>query len=197
VKDKERAEGVYAQLVELDPKDEIALIALDEVRKALGKYAEIVESLMARSELEPPGEERSRIFAEIGRICATELEDPDQGSSRTLARSARLRPRASWPTRSSAWRRQGPPLERGAQRHHRGEQGRDAVLHGAQQAARYAGRWYEQKVGRSDTGLLAYQQILTTDRQRRGLRGSHQHLPQGAASAGARRGARRPGRRGR
>ena len=79
VKDKERAERVYAEIVEIDPADDIAQSALEEVRKALGKHAEIVESLMVRSEKEAPGPERARIFAEIGRICATELEDPDQG----------------------------------------------------------------------------------------------------------------------
>ena len=67
VKDKARAEAVYTDIVQLDPSDEIALIALDGVRKALGKYAEIVESLIARSEEAPPGEDRARIFARFER----------------------------------------------------------------------------------------------------------------------------------
>ena len=41
--DKERAEKVYLKLIELDPDDDIAQIALEEIRKQLGKYEEIVE----------------------------------------------------------------------------------------------------------------------------------------------------------
>ena len=41
--DKERAEKTYAQIVELDPADEIAQMSLDELRKGLGKHAEVVE----------------------------------------------------------------------------------------------------------------------------------------------------------
>jgi len=164
VKDKERAERVYAELVELDPNDEIALIALDEVRKALGKYGEIVESLMARSELEAPGEERARIFAEIGRICATELEDPDQGIlayARALCEAPTTRELADEIERLAGgkvhlWNEVLSAITEGSKAETLSSTERNKLLG-------YAGRWYEQKVGRPDTGLLAFQQILTTD----------------------------------
>ena len=97
------AERAYAEVLELDPQDDRAQSALDDVRRAHGKFAEVVESLMSRSETAAPGEELARIFAEIGRLCATELEDPDQGIlayARAALRGAdRRRP---WPRRSSA-----------------------------------------------------------------------------------------------
>jgi tetratricopeptide (TPR) repeat protein/tRNA A-37 threonylcarbamoyl transferase component Bud32 len=163
VKDKERAERVYAEIVELDAEDEIALIALDEVRKALGKYGEIVESLMARSELEPPGEDRARIFAEIGRICATELEDPDQGIlayTRALCEAPtsdladEIERLAG--TKGHLWNEVLGTLTEGVKAESLSSTERNALLG-------YAGRWYDQKIGRPDMGLLAYQQILTTD----------------------------------
>jgi tetratricopeptide (TPR) repeat protein/tRNA A-37 threonylcarbamoyl transferase component Bud32 len=164
VKDKDKAEAIYAQLVALDPNDEIALIALDEVRKALGKHAEIVESLMARSEQEPPGEERARIFAEIGRICANELDDPDQGIlayTRALCESPATREFADEierlaGTKAQLWNEVVTTLTEGIQAESLSSTERNVLLG-------HAGRWYEQKLGRADMGLHAYQQILTTD----------------------------------
>jgi tetratricopeptide (TPR) repeat protein/tRNA A-37 threonylcarbamoyl transferase component Bud32 len=164
VKDKERAEHAYARIVALDPNDEIALMALDEVRKALGKYGEVVEALIARSEKVGPGEERARIFAEIGRICATELEDPDQG---ILAYGSAL-------CESPTTRELAEEIERLAEgKAHLWNEVLAAVTEGLKaetlssternRLLAYAGRWYEQKLGRADLGLLAYQQILTTD----------------------------------
>ncbi len=164
VKDKERAEKIYAELVALDPDDEIALIALDEVRKALGKHAEIVESLMARSEAVGPGEERARIFAEIGRLCATELEDPDQGIlafARALCESPATDEYAEDIERLAEgkvnlWNEVVTTLTEGIQAESLSSTERNVLLG-------HAGRWYEQKLGRADMGLLAFQQILTTD----------------------------------
>ncbi|HEY8041934.1 MAG TPA: tetratricopeptide repeat protein [Polyangiaceae bacterium] len=163
-KDKERAEQVYAQIVQLDSKDDIAQIALEEVRKALGKYGEIVESLMARSEEEPPGDERARIFAEIGRLCASELEDPDQGIlayARALCESPTMREYAEEIERLAEgkiqrWNEVLTTITEGIQAESLSSTERNKLLS-------HAGRWYEQKLGRPDMGLLAYQQILTTD----------------------------------
>jgi tetratricopeptide (TPR) repeat protein len=164
VKDKDKAEAIYAQLVALDPSDEIALIALDEVRKALGKHAEIVESLMARSEQEPPGVERARIFAEIGRICANELDDPEQGIlayTRALCESPATRELSEEierlaGTKATLWNEVLTTVTEGIQAESLSSTERNILLG-------HAGRWYEQKLGRADMGLHAYQQILATD----------------------------------
>jgi tetratricopeptide (TPR) repeat protein len=163
VRDKSRAERVYASIVELDGNDEIALMALDEVRKALGKYGEIVESLMARTEQQSAGEQRARLFAEIGRIFTAELDDPDQG---ILAYAQAL---CDAPTRELA-----DEIERLAGRKPQlWNEVLAAVTEGTKAEAlsstdkghllALAGRWYDQKLGRPDLGLLAYQQILTMD----------------------------------
>jgi tetratricopeptide (TPR) repeat protein len=166
VKDKERAEGIYAEIVELDPKDEVAQIALDEVRKALGKYLEIVESLMARSEAAAPGEERARVFAEIGRLCAAELDDPEQGIL------AYVRALCETPTepvladeidrlaqgKAALWNEVLSTITQVIQ------SGTEALSSTERdKLLAYAGRWYEQKLGRADLGLLAFQQILASD----------------------------------
>jgi tetratricopeptide (TPR) repeat protein/tRNA A-37 threonylcarbamoyl transferase component Bud32 len=164
VKDKERAEKIYAEIVGLDPKDEIAQIALDDVKKALGKHAEIVESLMARSEAVGPGEERARIFAEIGRICATDLEDPEQGIvayAHALCESPTTREFAEEIERLAEgkvnlWNEVVTTVTEGSKSEALSSNERNHLL-------AYVGRWYEQKLARADMGLLAYQQILTTD----------------------------------
>lgn len=164
VKDKERAEKVYAQIAQLDPKDEIAQIALEEVRKALGKYAEIVESLIARSEAAAPGEERARIFADIGHICSGELQDPDQGIhayAQALCQTPTTKEYAGHIERlaegkAALWSEVLSSITEGLKNESLSSTERGKLL-------AYAGRWYEQKLGRADLGLMAYQQILTTD----------------------------------
>ena len=164
VKDKARAERVYVEIVRLDPGDDIAQSALDEVRKSLGKHAEIVESLMARSEQEPPGQERARIFAEIGRICASELEDPDQGIlafARALCEAPMTPEYAGDVERLASakpalWNDVLVTLTEGVQGESLSSTERNRLLC-------YVGGWYEQKVSRADLGLLAFQQVLATE----------------------------------
>ncbi|MGO9833902.1 MAG: protein kinase domain-containing protein [Polyangiaceae bacterium] len=162
--DKERAEKTYAQIIELDPADEIAQMSLDELRKALGKHAEVVESLLGRSETAAPGRERARLFAEIGRLCATALEDPDQGIL-AYARALCDTPGDRKLVEEIEKLAEGKPLL--------WNEVLATVVEGIQSTSLStaergelllcAGRWYEQKVARADLGLLAYQQILGTD----------------------------------
>src|SRR6185437_12439428 len=50
LEDAGKAEDVYAQIVALDPEDEIAFTALEELRRAIGKHEELIEMLLDRSE---------------------------------------------------------------------------------------------------------------------------------------------------
>lgn len=77
LKSPEKAEQVYGQIVSLDPGDDIALVALEELRRQLGKYEELVEMLVARSE-QVTGADRARAMAEVGRLYAHELDDKEQ-----------------------------------------------------------------------------------------------------------------------
>ncbi|MDP9152239.1 MAG: protein kinase [Myxococcota bacterium] len=162
--DKKGAERVYEAIVHCDPTDDIARTALDEVRKSLGKYAEVVESLMSRSEEAAHGEERARLFAEIGRLCASELDDPEQGVlayARALCETPSVREYADEIERLASsqlqlWSDVLSSLTESA----RG----DSLSSTAQnELLAHAGRWYDEKVGRADLGLLAYKQILEGD----------------------------------
>jgi serine/threonine protein kinase/lipopolysaccharide biosynthesis regulator YciM len=76
-KDPERAEAIYKRLLELDPADDIAQAALEELKKATGQWSDLVEMLLARVERVDHGRERALVYAEIGRLYEHELEDPD------------------------------------------------------------------------------------------------------------------------
>jgi tetratricopeptide (TPR) repeat protein/tRNA A-37 threonylcarbamoyl transferase component Bud32 len=162
--DKERAERAYAAIMEIDPDDEIAQMSLDELRKALGKHAEVVESLLGRTETAAPGRERARLFAEIGRLCATALEDPDQGIlayARALCETPGDRKLVDEIERLAEgkiplWNEVLTTVVEGIQSTSLSTAERGELL-------ACAGRWYEQKLGRPDLGLLAYQQILGAD----------------------------------
>src|SRR6185436_21054239 len=66
--DKQRAEEMYKRIVELDPTDDIAQNALLQVRRSLGKFDELVEMLLARTESASNRVEKGRLMADIGRI---------------------------------------------------------------------------------------------------------------------------------
>ncbi len=78
LKNLEEAEKAYAWIVELDASDDLASAALENVRKQLGKYEEVIEMLLGRVELSEDGAARAEAMAEIGRIYAEELDDKAQ-----------------------------------------------------------------------------------------------------------------------
>jgi tetratricopeptide (TPR) repeat protein len=164
VQDNERAERVYSDILALDPKDEIALLTRDEIRKALGKYTEVVESLLGRSEEAAPGEERARIYAEIGRLCATEVRDAEQGVlayARALCETPMVREYADEieelaESHVELWNEVVATLSEGAESGSLSSTERSKLL-------AYCGRWYERRLGRPDFALRAYQQILVID----------------------------------
>ena len=164
LKDKTRAEEMYASIVELDPKDEIALIALEDVRKALGKYEEVVEMLLARSQGAADGEERGRAMAEIGRLYAHELEDADQALvayTQALCEDPSNDEYAAEVERlagekAARWADVLTTLTEGVKNEALAAEGRNVLL------AR-TGRWYESKAARPDMALMAFQQVLSSD----------------------------------
>ena len=164
VKDKARAERVYEKILTLDANDEIALSALEDVRRAQGKFEAIVEMLLARSEAAGAPEDRARALAEIGRICENELDDVDQA---VIAFGRAL---CEVPLEEQYAR----DIERIAGgSHERWKEALDAIAEGSKSESlstteknallAWAGRWYDQKLGRADTALQAYQAILATD----------------------------------
>jgi tetratricopeptide (TPR) repeat protein len=78
VRNLEKAEQIYAMVLESDPTDEKATTALERVLRGLGKFEELVEVLLQRGQKAETRTERARAFAEIGRIYLQELGDLDQ-----------------------------------------------------------------------------------------------------------------------
>jgi tetratricopeptide (TPR) repeat protein len=74
----DRAEEVYAKLVELDPNDRSAAQALVRVKKTLGKHEELIEALLEQTESSESPAERAEHWAEIGRLYEDELKDKEQ-----------------------------------------------------------------------------------------------------------------------
>lgn len=163
-RDKARAEQIYASIVEMDPTDEIAMIALEEARKALGKYEELVEMLLARSQAAPAGEDRARALAEVGRLFAHELEDPEQAVvafTQALCEVPTDDEIASEVERLCGQKQPtwGETLSTITEAIKGGE------LSPTDHAALLvrAARWYDQRLGRADMALAAYQQVLAAD----------------------------------
>ncbi|HKO51544.1 MAG TPA: tetratricopeptide repeat protein [Polyangiaceae bacterium] len=74
----EQAEAIYLQLTELDPEDQVAWTGLEDSRRRLGKFEEVVEMLLARSEQTDGAVERARAMYEIGKLYGSELHDTEQ-----------------------------------------------------------------------------------------------------------------------
>ncbi|HEY3664812.1 MAG TPA: protein kinase, partial [Polyangiaceae bacterium] len=77
-RDLEKAEGVYQQITALDPDDHVAQSGLEDTRRRLRKFEEVVEMLLARAEKAESKSERARALAEIGKLYATELKETEQ-----------------------------------------------------------------------------------------------------------------------
>jgi tetratricopeptide (TPR) repeat protein len=161
--DLENAERAYAAICALDPTEETAQARLDEIRQKLGKYDELVESLLARAEQADAGAARGAVLARIGRLYASELgeteqalvamtqafcEDPaNDGYAEEIERLAGARP--------SAW---GEVLGACTER---------STLEGPPEAKNplflRMGRWYGDRYARPDLALSCYQAVLATD----------------------------------
>jgi tetratricopeptide (TPR) repeat protein len=160
-KDLEQAESVYAQLCELDSEDNTAERGLEDARRRLGKFEEVVEMLLARSEKADSSSERARAMFEIGQLYAHELkdteqalvaltqslcEDPSQGSvASELERLAG--------TNQEAWVEVLSNCASSAQDDELDTETSNAIYN-------RMGRWYTEKLKRPDLALPCYQSVL-------------------------------------
>jgi tetratricopeptide (TPR) repeat protein len=74
----EAAEKLYQGLVKLDPEDTQVVESLDRLRKRLGKFEELIESLIERTESAKSAQQRAAHFAEIGRLYQSEMKESEQ-----------------------------------------------------------------------------------------------------------------------
>ena len=167
VRAKAKTEEVYRSILAIDATDGAAESALVEINKQLGKYDEVIELLLARSQVATAGEARGRALAEIGRLCASELNDKDQALvafGQALAENPSEESYAREIERLAGddakhWEEVLGALTEASRDQDRPGDDRNALLI-------RAARWYDARAaagGRSDLALLAYQQVLVTD----------------------------------
>jgi tetratricopeptide (TPR) repeat protein len=162
-KDLEKAEQMYNWLVELDPNDDIAVTALEDVRKQLGKYEELIEMLLTRTEKAESRAERARAYAEIGRLYVSEIEDPEQA---VVAYTQAF-------CEDSSQSGYADEIERLAGQ--TAERWNEVLATAAQVAGgelpqeikntllTRMGRWYSERLARPDLALPCYQAVIATD----------------------------------
>jgi len=164
VKDLEKAEQVYAWLLELDPADDIAATALEEVRKQLGKYEELIEMLLSRSEQAKSRSERARSLAEIGRLYVQELDDKEQALvayTQAFCEDAHQEGYADEVERlagskQDAWNEVLETCNGAVTDEEMPAESKNVLL------ARM-GAWYADRISRPDLALPCYQAIIATD----------------------------------
>lgn len=162
-KDLHAAECAYAKIVEIDPREAVAEAQLDELRKKLGKYEELVESLLERVERAEPGAERAEVLARIGALYEQELGDREQAlvamtqalteyplSAEHAEAIERLAGNAT-----KAW---GEVL---ATCNASSTEDRPLEIKNALFA--HMAEWYEKRYFRPDLALTCYQAVLATD----------------------------------
>jgi tetratricopeptide (TPR) repeat protein len=161
--DKANAETIYARIVELDPTDDIAVSSLTQLRKALGKFEEVVEMLLSRAERAETPAEKGRGMAEIGRIYASELHDRAQAlvayaqafcdDPQTEAYGDEVERLAGGDLGS--WNEAATMASEASS----GDLPTEAKL----PLFTRLGRWYSEKLGRPDLAVACFQAILSSD----------------------------------
>lgn len=164
VKDLEKAESVYVTLLELDAEDDIAFIALEEIRKSLGKHEELVEMLLERSERAESHSERARALNQIGHLYAHELDDKEQAVfafAKALGQETQNDDYATDLERAA-----GNDMKLWAESLQ--ELGQVSTHPNMPPEAKISlfirlGRWYAEKIARPDLGLPCFQAVLAVD----------------------------------
>jgi tetratricopeptide (TPR) repeat protein len=163
LKDPESAEPLYAHLVELDPTNTDAALALERVRRKLGKHEEIIEDLLARCEAEEDPKAKAAMWEQIGRLYQTEVGDQDQAlvaftqafcEDPTVAEYAGEVERIA-SKNAESW---SDVLEACAE----AASGERATVDQHALFLQMA-RWYDGKLSRADLALPCYAGILATD----------------------------------
>jgi tetratricopeptide (TPR) repeat protein len=159
----EGAERAYAAIVLLDPSEGTAVARLDELRQKLGKYDELIESLLDRVERSERGAERAAILSRIGGLYSSEIADPEQAlvaftqafcEDPVAAENAGAVERLAGNS-NAAW---GEVLAACNE-----ESTSDRPPEIKNPLFAQMGRWYAERYARPDLALQCFQAILTTD----------------------------------
>ncbi|APR77239.1 Hypothetical protein A7982_02586 [Minicystis rosea] len=164
LRDQERAEAVYASIVELDGEDEIAFTALEELRRHLGKHEELVEMLLEKSENSESASDRARAYNQIGHLYLGDLDDKEQAAFAFAKALGQETGNDDYAT----------DLERAAGSDMKlwsealGELSQATTQQGMSPESKISlftrlGRWYSEKVARPDLGVPCFQAVLAVD----------------------------------
>ncbi|HVY49072.1 MAG TPA: tetratricopeptide repeat protein, partial [Minicystis sp.] len=164
LKDPEKAEGIYALLVELDPGDDVAFSALEEIRRHLGKHEELVEMLLARSEASESHSTRASALNQIGHLYARELDDKEQAAfafAQALAQETQNDEYAVDLERTAGsdmklWGEALQILSEVTTHPRMPPEAKIALFN-------RLGTWYSEKIARPDLGLPCFQAVLNVD----------------------------------
>lgn len=156
----DKADAVYEELLGIDPRSEVAMAGLEEVRRRAGKHEELIEMLLGRAERAPSARERARAMAEIGRIYLRDLSDAEQATV-AFAQAFTDDPSAEYAGEveraaggsEQLWAEALQAVGEASQAPELTPEARTLLL-------LQAGTWYRTKVGRADLALPCYQAVL-------------------------------------
>lgn len=159
----EKAEAVYEEILSLDPRDDVALAGLEEVRRRSGKFEELVEMLLARAESSTSLPARASAMAEIGRIYFQELEDNEQAVV-AYCQAYCDDPREEYAaeveraagTSEPLWAEALATLGEASQNQAQPQEIRTQLL-------LKAGLWYLHRISRADLALPCFQAVLSLE----------------------------------
>ena len=159
----EKAEDVYDEILGFDPRNNVALAGLEEVRRRAGKFEELVEMLLGRAEAAASASERARAMAEIGRVYLSNLKEEEQA---VVAFSQAFCDDPSEEHAADIERAAGSSEELWAEALSAvGEASQDESNppEVRSQLLLKAGVWYLDRVGRADLALPCFQAVLASE----------------------------------
>ena len=163
LQEHDKAESVYVALIAIDPDDEIAFTALEELRKATGKHEELIEMLLEKSEKSESASERARALNQIGHLYMGEMEDKEQAAfayARALGQETTNDGYAVDLERAAGtdmklWSDALGELSQASQ----GDMAAESKI----ALFTRLGQWYSEKVARPDLGVPCFQAVLSVD----------------------------------
>jgi tetratricopeptide (TPR) repeat protein len=162
LKDATGAEAAYKKVLELDPADEMAAVALEDLKRGAGQHEQVIEMLLERHEHATDARERANALREVALVYDGELEDVDKAfDAISMAfleaprEEAVVKDLERMVGKSKRWAQLVQTVSAAAQEP---REGADAV-------ALYTrlGRWYAVELGRPDFALPCYSQALVID----------------------------------
>jgi serine/threonine protein kinase/lipopolysaccharide biosynthesis regulator YciM len=157
------AERAYSAVLKIDDGDMTAIAKLEELRRRLGKYDELIEALLSKAERSQSGPERASVLGQIGELYETDLHDPEQALvafTQAFCEDPKATEYAERVERLAANRKAAWP----------------EVLANCMEASTGAlppevkaplflrmGKWHSQHLARTDLALSCFQAVLATE----------------------------------